>query len=115
EEWDLVPIRYGGPVPKQAIAGLAPVVLREAEKGDRVAQEVVEQAVSDVADLVAALRRRAGLPDPSPLVVVGGLFSNSMFFERFREEINRRSAERRVGIWCGIQTAYDELCGNCEI
>ncbi len=110
EEWDLIPIMYGGPVPKQTIAGLAPVVLKEAEKGDRVAQEVVEQAVSDVTDLVAALRQRGGLPDPSPLVVVGGLFSNSMFFERFREEISRR----RLGFE-PARPVMDPAAGACAM
>lgn len=85
--WDLIPLMYGGPVPKQRIAGLAPVVLREAEAGDRVAVAVVRQAVDDVALLVAALRQNAELPSPCPLVVVGGLFSNTLFFRMFQERI----------------------------
>lgn len=88
--WDLVPLVYGGPVPKQKIAGLAPVVMREAERGDRVAQAVIRQAVSDVAALVAAIRRRAELPTPCPLVTVGGLFSSPYFTRLFHEEIERQ-------------------------
>lgn len=110
EEWDLIPIMYGGPVPKQTIAGLAPVVLNEAEAGDRTAREVIEQAVADVADLVAALRRRTDLPDPSPLVVVGGLFSNPMFFELFREEIGGR----RLGFE-PAHPALDPAAGACAL
>lgn len=86
--WDMVPLMYGGPVPKQLIAGLAPVVLEEAEKGDQVAMAVVQQAAGDVAQLVAALRKNAELPAPCPLVVVGGLFSNPLFFRLFQEKID---------------------------
>ena len=80
---------YGGPVPKQKIAGLAPLVLQAAERGDQIAMDVVRQAVEDVAELVASVRRHAELPTPSPLVVVGGLFSNPLFFNLFKERIDR--------------------------
>jgi len=108
--WDMVPVMYGGPVPKQTIAALAPVVLREAEKGDRVAQSVIRQAVADVAALVAAIRRQAELPRPCPLVTVGGVFSNSYFAGLFRAEIERQELD-----YDAAPPAMDPAAGACAL
>lgn len=108
--WDLVPLVYGGPVPKQVIAGLAPVVLRVAEEGDLVAQAVAKQAVADVAQLVAALRSQAELPRPCPLVTVGGLFSNPYFSRLFREEIQRQDLDYEAA-----PPALDPAAGACAM
>lgn len=108
--WDLIPLMYGGLVPKQLIAGFTPVVLQEAEAGDEVAMAVVKQAVDDVTLLVAALRKNAELPSPCPLVVVGGLFSNQLFFRLFQERIEAQQL--------GFQPFYPALApaaGACAM
>lgn len=89
EAMDLIPFLHSGPIPKQRVAGLAPIVLREAEKNDEVAGRIVDEAVDDLVELVATAYRRSTLPTPIPLVLVGGLFSNAMLRERFTARIER--------------------------
>jgi len=83
EAMDLIPFLHSGPIPKQRVARLARLVLQEAENGDAVAEGIVSQALDDLVQLVETAARRSTLPSPSPLVVVGGLFSNPMFYDRF--------------------------------
>lgn len=84
---DLIPAIYDGPFPKERIASLAPVVLREAERGDPAAIAIADEAVRELLLAVRAVMAEAGadLPDPAVLVASGGLFADEAFFRRFSE------------------------------
>lgn len=87
--WDLIPFVHEGAIPKQKIAGLAPLVMAAAENGDEVAQAVVNEALNELLSLVTTVLSRAQLPPSPPLVVVGGLFKNEVFFNRFCSELEK--------------------------
>jgi len=66
---------YRGPGPRNAeIAGLAPVVLRLAEQGDSVAEEIVRRGAAHLAELGRAVADRLALGDPR-YALGGGLLS----------------------------------------
>jgi glucosamine kinase len=66
---------YGAPLAPSAIAALAPIIIAFAGKGNRAATKIVQAASLELADLVKAVLRAAGLLEESPPVVLaGGLF-----------------------------------------
>jgi N-acetylglucosamine kinase-like BadF-type ATPase len=73
---DLIGWLYGSPAPRiRDIAGLAPVVLEYAERGDAVAGEIIEQAASELALLGSTVVRRVGLP-ATAIAFMGGLLEH---------------------------------------
>jgi len=87
---DIIPAVYRGAWDRAAIAGLAPVVLEAAERGDDVAhklvvREVTELARTAVAAVDAGRLSRLGLPVAlAGGLVVGNAFYRMLFLESLR-------------------------------
>ena len=62
----------GAPMAKHEIAGLAPVVLKVAEAGDGVAQELVDRAVSSLRKMIVAVAEQLALAGPARRVALAG-------------------------------------------
>lgn len=61
--------------PRHFVSQLAPLVMKQAMEGDPTANEIVQQAASDLSGLVVRLRDRLGFSgDHLPLSLSGGLF-----------------------------------------
>ncbi len=79
---DLIPWLYAPERQPADVAGLAPLVLAEAEAGDLMAVEAALQAADDLAAGVDAVARRLGLHETTsfPLILTGGLLTGNAFF-----------------------------------
>lgn len=89
-EWsELVPRVYGGDLDRARLAALAPIVLKVAEGGDRVAMSAVDAAVRGLAGQIAAVARRLGYGDCVRLAYSGGAVVGSALL---REQIGRQLA-----------------------
>lgn len=81
---------WAGKAAKSDIAALAVHALREAEKGDGVALDLVRGAASQLAEHAAALARRlAPWSAPVPVVFHGGTARDPIFSHVLRERIAR--------------------------
>ncbi len=67
------------------IAGLAPIVLELAEKGDEAARAIAEKGAEELARAVAAAAGNAGLENPR-IYYTGGLFRNKYYSSLFAEK-----------------------------
>ena len=80
------------------IASLARVVLAESAEGDRVAREIVQRGVSELAALVATTARclEMGSAEQTFLVAAtGGLVESSEYLEPLRQAISNQSPHAR--------------------
>jgi glucosamine kinase len=69
---------YDGPPATATIAALAPAIIALAGQGNRIATKIVQQAGSELGDLVKAAARAVDLTDTSPAVALqGGLFGEN--------------------------------------
>jgi N-acetylglucosamine kinase-like BadF-type ATPase len=76
EALDVLARVYGNPHAVTQIAGLARVVLDAANRGERSANKIVQNAALELSDLVKALIKRAGLTESeAPIVFAGGLLA----------------------------------------
>ena len=73
---------------KEWMAGFAPVVLRAAGRGDRVAQKALAEAVDVLAETITALARRMKIGRPQ-LALTGGLFENQIYRRAFLSALRR--------------------------
>ena len=64
------------------VAALAPVVLEAASLGDKVASEIVEDAVTETVKLVSAVIKNLAYTDPYPLALAGGVACHSQLFRQ---------------------------------
>jgi N-acetylmuramic acid 6-phosphate etherase len=78
---DLIPAVYRGNRDRAALAALAPHVLTGAEGADSIAQSIVEDGASALADLAAACARSLGF-ERAPLALGGGLLVGSAYYRR---------------------------------
>jgi glucosamine kinase len=80
------------------IAALFTVVLEAAQDGDRVARHLCDEAARDLADLAAALLKRAGWTRrTTPVVTAGGVFQSSTVIRRaFTRHLHRIAPRARV-------------------
>lgn len=60
---------------RSVLASLAPLVLSAATSGDQVAEDILNEAVEQLAQLVATVRGRLTFEAPAPVAYVGGLFN----------------------------------------
>ena len=74
---------------KEWLAGFAPVILRAAARGDRVAKQAVHDAVGSLADSVVWLAQRLRVRRPQ-LALAGGLFENQVYHSAFQAVLRRR-------------------------
>jgi len=71
----LVAALYDAPVQPSKIAAMAPSIIAFADKGNRAATKIVQQAAQDLGDLVKSALRAVELLDKSPAIAfAGGLF-----------------------------------------
>ena len=76
-------VSAGGDV-RREVAALAPIVLEAAALNDKVAIDLVSNAVAEAVKLVAAVARDLELSSAYPLMLAGGVVSSN---EHFREEL----------------------------
>jgi N-acetylmuramic acid 6-phosphate etherase len=82
---------------KEWMAGFAPVVLRAAARGDRLAKKALEEAVDALAATFSALARRMKIPRPR-LALHGGLFENRTYRRAFLSALRRRCPRARAAV-----------------
>ncbi len=82
----------------QQVAALFPLVIEAARQGDLAARHLCDEAARDLADLAAALLKRAGWTRrPIPVVTTGGVFQSSILIRRaFTRHLRRYSPQARV-------------------
>ena len=69
---------YDAPLVPATIAALAPAIIAFAGKGNRVATKLVQQAGTDLGDLIKAAAKAVDLTEASPAVALaGGLFGEN--------------------------------------
>ncbi len=74
----LIPVIYSLAGERQRIAELGQTVLSVAEAGDATAGEIVDEAVRQLAAMIAAVAKRLGLhEEPIPLALAGGVLAGS--------------------------------------
>lgn len=79
---ELIPFIYERELPRREIASLTPRVMELAEMGDCVAEEIINEAVSELALLVSSLAARLDY-QVDKIFTVGGLFKNRYFLNTF--------------------------------
>ncbi|MEZ4518752.1 MAG: BadF/BadG/BcrA/BcrD ATPase family protein [Chloroflexota bacterium] len=94
---DIMHRLYGRGLSRSEIASLAPLVVVAAEEGDRVAQQLLDRAASDLAGCVTAVIEKLNLSDSSELVLIGGLLTNARAIrDRLETELARCSPTCRI-------------------
>jgi N-acetylmuramic acid 6-phosphate etherase len=93
EPAQLVAAVYGGSLDRAALAGLAPVVLEAAERGDSVADSIVREGSDQLALAAVAVARQLGFGSQFPLALAGGLLLGSA---SYRERLLAALAERQI-------------------
>jgi N-acetylmuramic acid 6-phosphate etherase len=82
---ELIGAIYRGGLDRTALAALAPVVFEIADAGDETAAAIVSQGAGQLAELVAAAARQAGVQDmPFPLALAGGVL---LATPRYQEKV----------------------------
>ncbi len=89
QPWDIIARVYGAHSPRTLIAGFAPVVVEEAEAGDKVAQEILRQAARSLAELIAAAYQLIG--EEQPYCITGGFYNRArrLLAGMVREELEK--------------------------
>jgi N-acetylglucosamine kinase-like BadF-type ATPase len=82
----------------QQVAALFPLVIESAREGDLVSSHLCDDAARDLADLAAALLKRAGWARPPiPVVTTGGVFQSSILIHHaFARHLRRLAPQARV-------------------
>jgi len=81
---ELIPFIYERELPRREIAALTPKIIKLAESGDKAAEKILKEALSELALLVNSLVERLDYPEDK-IFVVGGLFKSSYFFNLFQD------------------------------
>jgi len=86
---EFIPAVYRGKWDKAFIASLAPIVLKAATNGDRVAAAIFEDEVRELAKTAAGAVAAGGFPrDGLPVALTGGLvIESAMYRDRFLSEL----------------------------
>lgn len=80
------------------IAALAPLVVRAAEEGDAVANEVLDAGVGQLAPMVVAVRDHLRFDGPVEVACVGGLFAaGEPILARLRQALAQRRPDAQHG------------------
>jgi glucosamine kinase len=96
---------------KSDVARLAVHVLRLAEQGDRVAQEVVAEAALDLASHVEALIEKLGpWSGPTPVVVHGGVARDAIFAPHLVRVLRASPTAIRI-----VESQRDAVGGALEL
>ena len=84
------------PVARERVAQLARIAFEAYAARDPLARSLVREAVRDLAEMVMAVRRKAGLDRRVRLVVSGGMFREEVVLRLFRGRIKRVLPEVRL-------------------
>jgi N-acetylglucosamine kinase-like BadF-type ATPase len=76
---------------KDEIAALAPLVLRIASYGDRVARNIVARGSDELARMVEAVMLRLAWDGGAPVIMTGGVASDHYYCEAIRKALDRRA------------------------
>jgi N-acetylglucosamine kinase-like BadF-type ATPase len=100
-------------------AQFAPVVLREARKGDLVAKDIVDTQIGGVAHALTALMHKAALPPQTPIYLTGGIAKGEeTTLEWLRESLSQALPHnpclilQREAYWGGFELAKRLLSEN---
>jgi N-acetylglucosamine kinase-like BadF-type ATPase len=108
---ELIPKIYAADVTRAAIAALAPLIFQAAQSGDAVATGIVQQAASELSELVQTLARRLQLGDNSILLAVSG--SVLLNQAALRDAIALRLADAGIGV--RIVPVWEAVAGALTI
>ncbi|TWT13305.1 N-acetylglucosamine kinase [Planomicrobium sp. CPCC 101079] len=94
---DLIAKVYGGEHPRSVISPLAPFVIEEAKSGDQVAQFILEDACTKMLLCIEACHQRLfEKANSTPIVLSGGVFTDSDLFIPLFEKLARESLPNAV-------------------
>jgi N-acetylglucosamine kinase-like BadF-type ATPase len=94
---DIIDAVYENEDPRKRIAELSHIVLDASQKGDPVALQIKDEAIRHLLELIACLHKRTnGLSLQFPIVITGGLFSDSFFRETFLQELKKMDDNQQV-------------------
>ncbi|GAB1154556.1 N-acetylglucosamine kinase [Paenibacillus illinoisensis] len=82
-DWSYDPVRT-----RKQIAGLSVYVMEAASLGDTVALGIIEDAVSELCQLVHSVQTKLSPKQPLPVIAAGGLFNNHLFYKKFANQLN---------------------------
>jgi N-acetylmuramic acid 6-phosphate etherase len=91
-------VRWAQTADKDDIAGLAPVVLECAVKGDESVMRIVEEGAGVLCEYTAAVANRLGLLAPK-VILLGGLFQrDGVYVHAFKRKLKKGLSDARVAM-----------------
>src|SRR5213595_2021646 len=91
-------VRWAQIADKNDVAGLAPVVLECAMKGDESAMRMVEEGAGVLSEYTAAVATRLGLLAPK-VILLGGLFQrDGVYVHAFKRKLKKNLSDARVAM-----------------
>jgi N-acetylmuramic acid 6-phosphate etherase len=91
-------VRWAQVADKNEVAGLAPVVMECAMKGDEIALRIVEEGAGVLSEYTAAVATRLGLLAPK-VILLGGLFQrDGVYVHAFKRKLKRNLLDARVAM-----------------
>jgi len=91
-------VRWAQTADKDDVAGLAPVVLECAMKGDESVMRIVEEGAGVLSEYTAAVATRLGLLAPK-VILLGGLFQrDGVYVHAFKRKLKKSLLDARVAM-----------------
>ncbi|MEY2551854.1 MAG: N-acetylmuramic acid 6-phosphate etherase [Verrucomicrobiota bacterium] len=91
-------VRWAQVADKNEVAGLAPVVMECAMKGDEIAMRIVEEGAGVLSEYTAAVAIRLGLLAPK-VILLGGLFQrDGVYVHAFKRKLKKNLLDARVAM-----------------
>ncbi|HSV63357.1 MAG TPA: N-acetylmuramic acid 6-phosphate etherase [Chthoniobacterales bacterium] len=91
-------VRWAQIADKDDVAGLAPVVLECAMKGDESVMRIVEEGAGVLSEYTAAVATRLGLLAPK-VILLGGLFQrDGVYVHAFKRKLKKTLSDARVAM-----------------
>lgn len=81
---------YAGAISRAQLAAFATRLAALAERGEKTAQALLDQAACDLAELAEAVVKRLAAPRPLDVSHGGGVFKSKRLFKRFVAEVEHR-------------------------
>ncbi|SEA67957.1 BadF-type ATPase [Thalassobacillus cyri] len=105
---ELITFIYEHEYPRQVIASTANDVIAAVSEGDTVAGSIVETAIQELLQLIAAHRKKAQAA--SPIVLAGGVFQSRYFTELFRNKSDTRFNQKYEFLQAEMPPAVGAYC-----
>ncbi|HEX8899338.1 MAG TPA: N-acetylmuramic acid 6-phosphate etherase [Chthoniobacterales bacterium] len=91
-------VRWAQIADKDDVAGLAPVILECAMKGDESAMRIVEEGAGVLSEYTGAVATRLGLLAPK-VILLGGLFQrDGVYVHAFKRKLKKNLSDARVAM-----------------